>query len=80
MEKFPNDHDGEGARAAKPDHIYMDAMGFGMGSCCLQLTFQACNIDEAKFLYDQLTPMCPILVSRKRFLGQTGMMHQWLAQ
>lgn len=23
-----------------PDHVYMDAMGFGMGNCCLQLTFQ----------------------------------------
>ena len=36
IEKFPND-DGEGSRAAKPDHIYMDAMGFGMGCCCLQV-------------------------------------------
>lgn len=26
--------------AAKPDHIYMDHMGFGMGCCCLQVTFQ----------------------------------------
>uniref|UniRef100_A0A5K3FRA7 Glutamate--cysteine ligase n=1 Tax=Mesocestoides corti TaxID=53468 RepID=A0A5K3FRA7_MESCO len=23
-----------------PDHVYMDAMGFGMGCCCLQVTFQ----------------------------------------
>ena len=28
------------AAAAKDDHIYLDAMGFGMGLCCLQLTFQ----------------------------------------
>lgn len=48
--------------AAKPDHVYMDAMGFGMGCCCLQLTFQACNIGEARTLYDQLTPLCPIMV------------------
>lgn len=41
----------------------MDAMGFGMGCCCLQLTFQACNIDEGRTLYDQLTPLCPIMVS-----------------
>lgn len=41
----------------------MDAMGFGMGCCCLQLTFQACNIEEARTLYDQLTPLCPIMVS-----------------
>lgn len=32
--------DGESARAALPDHVYLDAMGFGMGCCCLQLTFQ----------------------------------------
>lgn len=31
---------GEAARAAKKDHIYMDHMGFGMGCCCLQVTFQ----------------------------------------
>ncbi len=30
--------DGEAARAAKPDHIYMDCMGFGMGCCCLQVS------------------------------------------
>ena len=36
VENFPED-DGEGARAALPDHIYMDAMGFGMGNCCLQV-------------------------------------------
>lgn len=26
-------------KASKPDHIYMDAMGFGMGNCCLQVLF-----------------------------------------
>ncbi|KAI0211358.1 hypothetical protein LSAT2_003826 [Lamellibrachia satsuma] len=26
----------------------MDAMGFGMGCCCLQVTFQACNITEGE--------------------------------
>lgn len=35
VETFPEDN--EAARAAKPDHIYMDAMGFGMGNCCLQV-------------------------------------------
>lgn len=38
-------------------------MGFGMGCCCLQLTFQACNIAEARTLYDQLTPLCPIMLA-----------------
>uniref|UniRef100_A0A3B5Q9B4 Glutamate--cysteine ligase n=1 Tax=Xiphophorus maculatus TaxID=8083 RepID=A0A3B5Q9B4_XIPMA len=60
VEQFPED-DGEAARAALPDHIYMDAMGFGMGNCCLQVTFQACSIDEARYLYDQLATFCPIV-------------------
>ncbi|XP_059154932.1 glutamate--cysteine ligase catalytic subunit-like [Physella acuta] len=59
----PLGDDGSSAEAAKPDHIYMDCMGFGMGNCCLQVTFQACNIDEAKTLYDQLAGMCPIMLA-----------------
>uniref|UniRef100_A0A2R5LLU7 Glutamate--cysteine ligase n=1 Tax=Ornithodoros turicata TaxID=34597 RepID=A0A2R5LLU7_9ACAR len=55
--------DGEAAKAALPDHVYMDAMGFGMGNCCLQLTFQACNIQEARVLYDQLAPMAGIMLA-----------------
>lgn len=54
--------DGEAAAAAKPNHVYMDTMGFGMGCCCLQVTFQACNINEARCLYDQLAPVSPIAV------------------
>uniref|UniRef100_A0A8B9FXM8 Glutamate--cysteine ligase n=1 Tax=Amazona collaria TaxID=241587 RepID=A0A8B9FXM8_9PSIT len=60
IETFPDD-DGEAAKAAKPDYIYMDAMGFGMGNCCLQVTFQACSISEARYLYDQLATICPIV-------------------
>ena len=47
----------------KPGHIYMDSMGFGMGLSCLQLTFQACCVGEAEMLYDQLTPLCPIMLA-----------------
>ena len=54
--------------AALPDHIYMDSMGFGMGCCCLQLTFQACNVDEARRVYDALVPIGPILVNPFLFL------------
>lgn len=50
--------------AALKDHIYLDAMGLGMGCCCLQVTFQAQSVDEARFLYDQLTPLTPIMVNR----------------
>lgn len=63
--------DGSSEKAAKEDHIYMDAMGFGMGCCCLQLTFQACNIQEARTLYDQLTPLCPIMVRKQKYLNIT---------
>jgi glutamate--cysteine ligase catalytic subunit len=59
--------DGSSQKAALPNHVYMDAMGFGMGCCCLQVTFQACNIKEARTLYDQLTPLCPILVKSPIF-------------
>jgi len=65
VEEFPTFDACEGAELASaslPDHIYMDAMAFGMGCCCLQMTFQACNIGEARHLYDQLSPMCPIMV------------------
>jgi glutamate--cysteine ligase catalytic subunit len=37
-----------------PGHIYMDAMHFGMGCSCLQLTYQSRNVNHARFLYDQL--------------------------
>ncbi len=57
------DADGSSAAAAKPGHIYMDARGFGMGLSCLQVTFQACNLEEAENLYDQLSPLCPILLA-----------------
>ena len=41
----------------------MDAMGFGMGLSCLQITFQACCLQEAETLYDQLAPLCPIMLA-----------------
>lgn len=49
--------------AAKPDHIYMDATGFGMGCSCLQLTFQACSVNEAFNVYDALAPVAPIMLA-----------------
>ncbi|MFH4976819.1 hypothetical protein AB6A40_003528 [Gnathostoma spinigerum] len=55
--------DGQSSRVAKPNYIYMDHMGFGMGCCCLQVTFQAVNVNEARWLYDQLTPITPVLLA-----------------
>lgn len=54
---------GEAAKVALPNHVYLDATGFGMGCCCLQVTFQACCIEEARILYDQLAGVCPIMLS-----------------
>ncbi|XP_065566691.1 glutamate--cysteine ligase catalytic subunit-like isoform X2 [Artemia franciscana] len=61
LTKFGADEQAAGSN--KPNSIYMDAMGFGMGCCCLQMTFQACNIAEARTLYDQLAPLCPIMLA-----------------
>lgn len=46
-----------------PGHVKLDAMGFGMGCGCVQVTFQCCNIHEARMLYDQLAVLCPVLMA-----------------
>eukprot|EP01052_Picozoa_sp_SAG31_P043164 SAG31_NODE_7101_length_1788_cov_1.320900_1_plen_331_part_01 len=43
--------------------IKMDAMAFGMGSCCLQVTLQARDINEGRILYDQLATLSPIMLA-----------------
>ncbi|KAH9508372.1 hypothetical protein Btru_050935 [Bulinus truncatus] len=58
-----NDDGTSGVSTAKPDHIYMDCTGFGGGSCCLQVTIQASNIEEAKILYDHLAVLSPIMLA-----------------
>ena len=62
LHSWPEDDDVRNG-AAKDDCIYMDGMAFGMGSCCLQITFQAKNITEGRKLYDQLSPLGPILLA-----------------
>ncbi|KDQ57449.1 hypothetical protein JAAARDRAFT_35163 [Jaapia argillacea MUCL 33604] len=59
---YPEDPEAKNG-AALLDHIYMDAMGFGMGCCCLQLTFQSCNVEEARRMYDALVPLAPIMLA-----------------
>lgn len=44
------------------DMIHLDAMGLGMGCCCLQITFQTKELADARRLYDQLAILCPIMV------------------
>lgn len=62
LHNWPEDDDVRNG-AAKEGHVYMDAMAFGMGSCCLQITFQATNMTEGRKLYDQLSPFGPILLA-----------------
>jgi glutamate--cysteine ligase catalytic subunit len=62
LHNWPEDDDVRNG-AAKDNYIHMDAMAFGMGSCCLQITFQAKNIEEGRKMYDQLTPLGPILLA-----------------
>ena len=62
LHNWPEDDDVRNG-AAKDNYIHMDAMAFGMGSCCLQITFQAKNIDEGRKMYDQLSPIGPILLA-----------------
>lgn len=49
--------------ASKPGHVYMDSMGFGMGSSCLQVTMQASDMNQARYLYDSLAPLTPVLLA-----------------
>lgn len=62
LHKYPEDDDVRNG-AAPDNFIHMDAMAFGMGSCCLQITFQAKNINEGRTLYDQLSPLGPIMLA-----------------
>jgi len=45
------------------NHVYADAMAFGMGSCCLQVTLQASDLSESRLLYDQLAVLTPLFLA-----------------
>lgn len=53
----------EGSPPNEPDVVLLDATGLGMGCGCLQVTFQASDMQEARTLYDQLATMCPIMLA-----------------
>ncbi len=46
-----------------PGYIYMDAMHFGMGCSCLQITYESMNINHARYLYDMLIPLTSIVAA-----------------
>lgn len=68
--------DKEAKLASKPGFIYMDSMGFGMGCSCLQVTFQAPNINKARYLYDALVNFAPIMLA---FSAAAPAFKGWLA-
>lgn len=41
----------------------MDAMAFGMGNSCLQCTFSTKSFSHARYVYDQLNVISPILLA-----------------
>ena len=45
---------------AKGENMELDAMAFGMGCCCLQVTMQLHNEDQSRYLHDQLAALSPI--------------------
>lgn len=49
--------------AAMENHVYMDCMCFGMGCSCLQVTLQACSVENGRRLYDHMTVMTPIMLA-----------------
>ena len=53
-----------GSSAASPwPMVKGDCMAFGMGCCCLQVTFQSRNVSESRFMYDQLAGLAPIMMA-----------------
>ena len=51
------------SQSAAAEAIEMDCMAFGMGCCCLQVTFQASDVNESWYLYDQPATLAPIMMS-----------------
>eukprot|EP00826_Nyctotherus_ovalis_P001664 TRINITY_DN10285_c0_g1_i4.p1 TRINITY_DN10285_c0_g1~~TRINITY_DN10285_c0_g1_i4.p1 ORF type:complete len:667 (+),score=151.12 TRINITY_DN10285_c0_g1_i4:66-2066(+) len=49
--------------APYPECIYMDSMQFGMGCCCLQLTFEALSLNHARYVHDQLLALAPVITA-----------------
>lgn len=49
--------------AGETPSIHMDCMAYGMGCCCLQVTFQCSDMDESRYLYDQFTPLAPVMLA-----------------
>lgn len=44
-------------------HIHNDCSTFGLGLCCLQATFAAKDMTEARWVHDQMHMFTPLFVS-----------------
>jgi glutamate--cysteine ligase catalytic subunit len=51
------------APSLRQPEIEMDCMAYGMGMCCLQVTFQARDVCESRYMYDQLAVLAPIMLA-----------------
>mmetsp|Transcript_103204 Transcript_103204/g.298575 ORF Transcript_103204/g.298575 Transcript_103204/m.298575 type:complete len:682 (+) Transcript_103204:45-2090(+) len=60
----------------REDDIEMDCMAYGMGCCCLQVTFQCSDAAESRYLHDQLATLAPIMLA---LTGATPILHGRLA-
>lgn len=46
---------------AIPGKIHMDSVVFAGACQCLQVTFEAQNIDHCRYMHDQLLPFTPLI-------------------
>eukprot|EP00930_Biecheleria_cincta_P020467 TRINITY_DN153_c0_g1_i1.p1 TRINITY_DN153_c0_g1~~TRINITY_DN153_c0_g1_i1.p1 ORF type:complete len:715 (-),score=124.81 TRINITY_DN153_c0_g1_i1:108-2153(-) len=63
------------AEADAMDRVYADAMPFGMGLSCVQVTMQAADILQSRLLYDQLAALTPVLLA---LTAATPFMRGWI--
>ena len=54
----PRSRSDESCRSA----IHIDAMAFGMGNCCSQITIQAKDVEGSRFMCDHLAVMAPVMM------------------
>lgn len=47
----------------KEGHVHLDGIGLGVGNCCIQVTFQAPNEIEARWLHDQMIALGPVMLA-----------------
>lgn len=52
-----------GLTEPKEGFVYLDAMAFGMGACCLQCTFSTKSLDHARYIYDQMNVISPLFLA-----------------